>query len=315
MIDSMNAVRAHTWGAPEVLTFELAPRPEPAAGEVLIRVHAASINPVDCKTRSGGGFAKRLGEEPFPVILGWDVAGVVDRLGPEAHGFSVGDRVYGCIHFPNLGNAYAEYATAPVEHLAHIPEGLDMAEAAALPLAVLTAWQALDAIDLQPGQRTVVVGAAGGVGHLAVQLAKRRGAEVVGVAGPRNQAFILELGADEAVDYSTGDLATLVGEADVIFDAVGRGTVATLSSIVNPGGSIVSIVGGVKPDDLPEGIIGKNIMIRPSGEQLVQVSEMVAARRLRPVVQEVILATEAARAHSLSDAGHVRGKLVLDLSQ
>lgn len=315
MIESMNAVRTHSWGAPEVLTYELAPRPAAEAGEVLIRVHAASINPVDCKTRSGGGFAKRLGNEPFPVILGWDVAGVVEALGPESTGFSIGDAVYGCIRFPNLGNAYAEYATAPVEHLAHIPAGLGMAEAAALPLAVLTAWQALDAIDLQPGQRTVIVGAAGGVGHLAVQLAKRRGAEVVGVAGRKNQGFVLELGADEAIDYSSGDLAALVGEADVIFDAVGGGTVAALSPVVSAGGAIVSIVGGVKPDALPEGILGKNIMIRPSGEQLVEVSEMVAARRLRPVVQEVISASDAARAHSLSDAGHVRGKLVLDLSQ
>lgn len=311
----MNAVRAHAWGSPDVLTYEIAPRPEPAAGEVLIRVHAASINPVDCKTRAGGGFAKRLGEEAFPVILGWDVAGVVEALGPETIGISVGQRVYGCIRFPNLGNAYADYATAPVDHLARIPDALGMPEAAALPLAVLTAWQALDAIDLQPGQRTVIVGAAGGVGHLAVQLAKRRGAEVVAVAGTRNQSFVLELGADEAIDYSTGDLATRIGEADVIFDAVGAGTVAALAGIVNPGGSIVSILGGVKPDELPTGVLGKNIMIKPNGEQLSQVSEMVASRRLRPVVQEVIAATDAPRAHALSDGGHVRGKLVLDLSQ
>ena len=195
----MRAIRQLSLGGPDVLELADVPRPEPGPTEVLVRVAAAGVNPVDWKVRARGGF---LGEPPFTV--GWDVAGVVEELGRGVTRFTPGDRVFGMPRFPREAAAYAEYVTAPSRQLARIPEGLGDVEAAALPLAGLTAWQALvETAGVGPKSRVLILAAAGGVGHLAVQIAKARGAYVIGTARPEKHAFLASLGADEAVDYTT----------------------------------------------------------------------------------------------------------------
>ena len=213
----MRAITQQALGGPEVLELVDLPQPEPTPTEVLVRVAAAGVNPVDWKVRLRGGL---LGEPPFTV--GWDVAGTVEALGFGVTRFAVGDRVFGMPRFPREAAAYAEYVTSPSRQLARIPEGLSDVEAAALPLAGLTAWQALvETADVQPGQRVLVLGAAGGVGHLAVQIAKARGAYVIGTARSAKHGFLAELGADEAVDYSLGPVEEAVGDVDVVLDLVG----------------------------------------------------------------------------------------------
>ncbi len=202
----MRSVRQSTVGGPEVLELVEVPRPAPGPTEVLVRVAAAGVNPVDWKVRARGGF---LGEPPFTV--GWDVAGEVEEVGFGVTRFAPGDRVFGMPRFPREAAAYSEYVTSPSRQLARIPENVSDIEAAALPLAGLTAWQALvETADVQPGQRVLILAAAGGVGHLAVQIAKARGAYVLGTARAAKHAFLRELGVDEAIDYTQVDVAERV---------------------------------------------------------------------------------------------------------
>ncbi|HSH58956.1 MAG TPA: NADP-dependent oxidoreductase [Acidimicrobiales bacterium] len=182
MTRTMKAARIHAYGGPEVVRYEEAPVPEPAAGEVLVRVHAAGVNPVDWKTRSGGGQADKIGEQ-FPLVLGWDVSGTVEEVGPDAADWAVGDEVFGLLRFPQPGQTYAEYVAAPARELAAKPRRLSHADAATMPLAALTSWQALFEVGNLEAERTALVhAAAGGVGHLAVQLARWKGARVLGTA-------------------------------------------------------------------------------------------------------------------------------------
>jgi 2-desacetyl-2-hydroxyethyl bacteriochlorophyllide A dehydrogenase len=314
MVGAMNAIRVFSYGGPDCLELGVTPRPSASQGEVLIEVAGAGINPVDCKTRAGGGIAGRLGDNPFPIVLGWDVAGTVVELGAGVTEFAVGDRVFGCVNFPRLAGAYAEYASAPVGELARVPEGLDLVDAAAMPLAVLTAWQALDAANLEPGQRLLVTGASGGVGHFVLQLAQRRGAEVVAITSTRNLEFVRSLGAHEAIDYTSDDVVAKAGDVDVLFDARGSASIAELWPTLRRGGAIVSILGGFSAEKVPEGIRGTNILIRPDGAQLARVAELVAARRLVVHVEQVYSMADAPGAHEQSETGHVRGKLVLRIA-
>ena len=314
VVGAMNAVRVFAYGGPNALELGITPRPVAGPGEVLVEVAGAGVNPVDCKTRAGGGIARRLGDSPFPIILGWDIAGTVVALGEGVTQFGVGDRVFGCVNFPRLGSAYAEYATAPVGELAKVPAGLDLVEAGAMPLAALTAWQALDAADMSAGQRLLVTGASGGVGHFVVQLARRRGIEVVAVASARNQEFLRELGAHEVIDYASEDVVARAGDVDVLFDALGSASIDALWPALRRGGAIVSILSGFVADRLPEGITGTNILIRPDGVQLGQIANLVANRRLRVHIEEAFSMADAPLAHERSETGHVRGKLVLRIA-
>ena len=235
----MHAIRQHSLGGPDVLELVDVPRPEPGPTEVLVRVAAAGVNPVDWKVRARGGF---LGEPPFTV--GWDVAGVVEELGRGVTRFTPGDRVFGMPRFPREAAAYAEYVTAPSRQLARIPEGLGDVGAAALPLAGLTAWQALvETAGVGPKSRVLILAAAGGVGHLAVQIAKARGAYVIGTARAEKHAFLTSLGADEAVDYTTGPLAGGVHDVDVVLDLVGGETALDALSTLRDGGTFVTVTG------------------------------------------------------------------------
>jgi NADPH:quinone reductase-like Zn-dependent oxidoreductase len=303
----MRAISQQTLGGPEVLELVEVPRPDPFPTEVLVRVNAAGVNPVDWKVRSRGGF---LGEPPFTV--GWDVAGVVEEVGYGVTRFVPGDRVFGMPRFPREAGAYAEYVTSPSRQLARTPEELTDVEAAALPLAGLTAWQALvETADVQPGQRVLVLGAAGGVGHLAVQIARARGAHVIGTARAEKHGFLAELGADEAVDYTSGPVAERVEEVDVVFDVV-AGEPAEALPALRDGGILVSVG---RSDELRERAAGRvrvaSLLVEPDRAGLEALADLVARGALRPHVSQTFPLAEAARAHEVSETGRTQGKIVL----
>jgi NADPH:quinone reductase-like Zn-dependent oxidoreductase len=297
----MHAVVVHETGGPEVLSLEEVQRPEPAEGEVLIRVHAASVNPVDWKYRRG--FAPR----ELPAVLGQDVSGTVEVS--RAASYAVGDDVFGIA----ASGGYAEFTTAPVGLIARKPAGVSHEQAAAIPVAGLTAWQALfDRARLERGQTALVAGAAGGVGHFAVQFAKRAGTRVIGTGSSRNREFVLGLGAEEYLDYSEQDVSTSVSGADVAFDTVGGEVTEALVPAVREGGILVTIA-AAPPEQLARarGVRAELLVMSPSSEQLARIADLVAGGEVRVEITERLPLSESRRAHELSESGHTRGKIIL----
>lgn len=308
----MRAIRQHSLGGPDVLELVDVPRPEAGPTEVLVRVTAAGVNPVDWKVRARGGF---LGEPPFTV--GWDVAGVVEELGRGVTRFAPGDRVFGMPWFPRQAAAYAEYVTAPSRQLARTPEGLGDVDAAALPLAGLTAWQALaETAAVGPKTRVLILAAAGGVGHLAVQIAKARGAYVIGTARADKHAFLTSLGVDEAVDYTTGPLAGRIAAVDVVFDLVGGEAAADAVATLRDGGTFVTVTGAA--DQVREQAGGRvrleSVLVEPDRLGLEALAELVTEGLLRPHVSATFPLADAARAHEAIETGRTQGKLVLTVA-
>jgi NADPH:quinone reductase-like Zn-dependent oxidoreductase len=298
----MRAVLLSETGGPEVLRIEQLPTPEPDDGQVLIRVRAASINPIDWKTRRG------ISPKQLPAVLGNDISGTIEQS--RAGGFAEGEDVFG---FAPSGG-YAEYAVSPAGAIAKKPQGVSHAQAAALPVAGLTAWQALfDRGGLQSGQKLLVAGAGGGVGHLAVQFGKHAGAHVIGTGSARNREFVLSLGADEYVDYASEDVGEVVSDADVVFDTVGGETTETLVPTVREGGTLVVIAGAPPEAEAAErGFRAELLIMSPSAEQLAKIAELVAAGEVKVQIAGTFSLSQVAQAHELSEAGHTRGKLILE---
>jgi len=307
----MHAIRQQALGGPEVLELVEIPRPDPGPTELLVRVKAAGVNPVDWKTRAGGGF---LGEPPFTV--GWDVAGVVEAVGRGVTRFEPGERVFGMPRFPHEAAAYAEYVTSPSRQLARIPERLGDVEAAALPLAGLTAWQALiETADVLPGQRVLILAAAGGVGHLAVQIAKVRGAYVIGTASSAKHAFLTDLGADEAIDYTSDAVEERVRDIDVVLDLVGGESSRPALATLRDGGVFIAVPSSSGVEALRE-LAGDRvrvtgILVEPDRMGMEAIAELVATGALRAHVAHTFPLEQAARAHELGETGRTQGKLVL----
>ena len=308
----MKAVRIHEFGGLDSLRVEEAPTPEPRAGEVLVRIHAAGINPVDWKTCAGEGVASRL-EDPFPFIPGWDVAGVVEAPGAGVSDFRVGDAVCGMVRWHWGGGAYAEYVAAPAVDLVAKPHTLDDSQAAGLPLAASTAWQALfDTAKLKAGQTVLIHAAAGGVGHLAVQLATWKGAQVIGTASARNQAFLRELGVHHIIDYNGTRFEEVAKNVDVVLDCVGGEVQERSWAVLKPGGMLASIRG--RPDaEQAEAhrVRALHVSVRTEQAQLRAIADLANEGRLRVHVHETLPLDEVRKAHEMSKTGHTRGKLVL----
>jgi NADPH:quinone reductase-like Zn-dependent oxidoreductase len=300
----MRAVVVRETGGPEVLQLEEVPRPEPSDAEVLIKVRAASVNPVDWKRRRG------FSPVELPAVLGQDVSGTVEVS--RAEGFAEGDDVFGIA----VSGGYAEFATAPAAVIAKKPAGVSHEQAAAIPVAALTAWQALfDRGELRRGQTALIAGAAGGVGHFAVQFAHRAGARVIGTGSARNREFVLGLGADEYVDYNQQDVAEVVSDVDVVLDTVGGETTASLLPAVRSGGILVTIASAPPEQAARErGARAELLIMSPTAEQLAQVAELVADGEVRVVIEETLPLTEVQRAHELSESGHTRGKIILEVA-
>ncbi|MFB0614700.1 NADP-dependent oxidoreductase [Streptomyces sp. AGS-58] len=304
----MRAVVVEQWGGPENLVEREVEMPEPAPNEVLVRVHAAGVNPVDWKTRAGGALIE-WGAVP---AVGWDVSGTVEAVGPGVGVFRPGDEVFGMPLFPRQAGAYAEYVAAPARHLARKPASLTHVEAAALPLAALTAWQALvDTADVRPGERVLVHAAAGGVGHLAVQIAKARGAYVIGTASAGKHDLVRELGADEVVDYRAVRFEDVVSGIDVVLDGLGGEIAERSLRVLRAGGRLVTLPG---PDDVPaarDGVRAVWMLVEPDHLGLREIAALVERGALRPVVDTVVPLAQAAKAHEIGEQGRTTGKIVL----
>jgi NADPH:quinone reductase-like Zn-dependent oxidoreductase len=308
-MENMMAVQIHEYGGPEVLTLESVPRPQPGRGEVLIRVHAAGVNPVDWKIRAG--YLKEFVPLQMPAILGKDVAGEVEAVGPGVSRFREGDEVYGITKV-----AYAEFVVAQENEIALKPRCVEFFQAAGIPLAALTAWQALfEAGELMKGQRVLIHGAAGGVGGFAVQLAKINGAYVIGTSSKRNESFLRELGVDQVIDYRTTRFENEVRDVDLVLDTRGGETQDRSWSVLRQGGTLVSIV---EPPSQPEAAKhrakAKLVTHHPNARELEEITRWVERGKLKVFVDPLLSLAEVKRAHEISQLGHTRGKIVLQVA-
>lgn len=303
---TMRAIQVHDYGGPEQLKLEDKPRPEPQAGEALVRVHAAGVNPLDWKIREGA--MKSFAPVTFPYTPGIEASGVVEAIGSGATAYAIGQAVYG----PVAEGAYAEYIVVPAEALALKPESLSFAEAAAVPVGLTTAWRTLlDHGNLQAGQRVVIQGAAGGVGLFAVQLAKWKGAEVIGTASPSNLDFVRGLGADLVVDYTTTPLERMVHDVDLVLDGVGAETMLHSLAVLRHGGTLISIAG--QPPQAEAQARGVHaLMSRGSASVPFQsLSRLVEEGHLKAFAGQTFPLNAARQAHEYGQRSHGRGRIVL----
>ncbi|RYJ19516.1 NADP-dependent oxidoreductase [Halogeometricum borinquense] len=311
----MNAIRVHEYGDANVLTHEEIPRPEPAADELLVRVHAAGVNPIDWMVREG--YADDALDPSLPYVPGWDLSGVVADVGTSVSAFAPGDEVFGLMGMPDPGNAYAEYATVPAEDVVLKSDALTHEEAAAIPMVALTARRALFEVgDVRSGQRVLVHAAAGGVGHIAVQLASHAGASVIGTASERNEGFLRELGVDEFVDYRNQSFEDELSDIDVILDAVGGETLEQSIDVITHGGRIVTLPKPPSQNVVTNARNERNASIdwfsvEPDAAALSEIRTLVENGHLSVTVSDAWPLSEAHAAHRASQRGHVRGKLVL----
>lgn len=332
---TMKAIRQHTFGGPEVLHYEDVPLPSLEKGDVMVRVHAVGLNPPDWYLREGYRMLPPEWRPPvsFPLTLGTDVSGVVAAVGDGAEGFEIGDEVFAMVRFPaglaGGSRAYAEYVSVPTAELALKPDGIDHDHAAATPMSLLTAWQFL--VDLghdeanplqghrhQPvplaGKSVLVNGAAGGVGHFAVQVAKLEGAKVTAVASDRHAALLRDLGADDFIDYTVAKPEDLARGFDLVVDAVGGASTARFLRTVKPGGALFPVFplgfsGAAEAEAL--GVTVSSTQVRSSGRQLAQLAGLLQAGAIRPVIDSRFPLSEARKAHERAARGHIQGKLVL----
>ncbi len=311
----MKAILLKEFGGPEKLIHGEISAPEPGEGEVLVRVRAISINPVDVKTRSGKGLATML-KDDMPVILGWDLSGVVVDIGRHSKSFKIGDEVFGMVNFPGHGKAYAEYVAAPVSHLALKPANLSFEEAAAGTLAALTAWQAMFIhTRVKEGDRVLIHAASGGVGHFAVQLAHWAGAWVAGTSSAENRAFVLSLGADRHINYKLEPLDAAADHYDFVLDTIGGENIDRSLEVMKPGSTLVSIPSGLNEMVAEKAracrVTGKTMRVHSSGEHLKRLAALFEQEVLKPVVSKVYAFKEMDQAHLHIESGHTRGKIVV----
>jgi NADPH:quinone reductase-like Zn-dependent oxidoreductase len=309
----MKAIVQRELGGPDVLRVEEVAAPEPIPTEVQVRVRAAGVNPVDFKTREGKGAASTLGDPPFTV--GWDVCGEVTAVGGGVTRFQVGDEVFGMPWFPREAAAYAELVTAPSRHFEHKPHALSIEEAGALPLAGLTAWQiVVDTIRVQEGDDVLIHGGAGGVGHLAVQIAAARGANVIATARREQADFLGDLGAGRTLDYRDDDFDRLLEDLDSVIDFTGRYGERSLE-VLRPGGTLVSVPSGVDPkvhevaDSQKKRSTG--ILVEPDPVGLAGLCDLIERGKLQIEVDEIFDLEQAPDAHRHAEASHGAGKIVL----
>jgi len=306
----MKAATVHEYGGPEVLKFEDGPRPEPKENEVLVRVIAAGVNPADALLIAGKSADQ---SEHLPLIPGYDIAGVVTKIGRKVTRLKVGDAVYAYVLW---GGGWAEYAVATEGEAIAKPKSLSFVNAAAVPFAALTAWQALiGAARLSAGQTVLIHGGSGGVGTMAIQIAKARGAKVIATASTTNQDLLKELGADVTIDYTTAKFEEVVKDVDAVLDCVGNDTLARSYGVVKKGGCVVTLVSRLDQVSLGKyGIRGASITVRPRAEQLAKITKLIEKKKLKPVVSRVLPLANAAEALQQVATHHTRGKIVLQVS-
>jgi NADPH:quinone reductase-like Zn-dependent oxidoreductase len=309
----MKAIVIHEYGGPEVLKYEDVPRPEPKENEILVRVIAVGVNPVDGMVRAGM-FAK-YGRTPFPMIPGYDIAGVVEKTGPKITKFKKGDSVYAYLSLKD-GGGYAEYAVATEVEAAPKPKSIGFVEAAGVPVVALTAWQALiDTAKLSAGQTVLIHGGSGGVGSFAIQIAKARGAKVIATASTANEDLLKQLGADVAIDYTKTRFEDVARDVDVVLDSIGKDTLARSYGVVKKGGFIVSLVARPDPTELEKhGIHGAPINVESNSGELAEIGKLIDDKKIKVIISQVLPLSEAIKAQEQVATGHTRGKIVLKVA-
>lgn len=306
----MKAARIHTFGDPSVIAIEDIAQPQPGPDEILVRVAASAVNPIEWKIRSGA-MAQVL-QRPLPVTLGWDCAGVVEAVGTAVQGWRIGDAVFSYPEFA-AGGTHAEYVTIKASQVAHKPPSLSFAQAAALPVVAGAAWQCIVAVGaVQPGQRVLIHGAAGGVGLIAVQLAKLKGAYVVATAAAAQHDLVRTLGADEVIDYRTSRFETVAHDIDLVVDLVGGETQQRSWQVMRPGGLLVCTT---MPPDMDAaakaGVRAAFVFTPPDGSILGEIGALAEAGKLRPIIGLELGLNEVRRAHEIGQAGGIAGKIIL----
>jgi NADPH:quinone reductase-like Zn-dependent oxidoreductase len=310
----MNAIRMHSYGGPEVLLYEEVPRPHVREGEVLIRVHAAGVNPLDWKVRAGE--LKEVIEHKLPLIPGWDVSGVVEEVGASVSQFKTGDEVFAMAD-PTRGGAYADYIAAREGMVAMKPKSLHHVRAAATPLSALTAWRSLfDLGHLESGERILIHGGSGGVGHFAVQLARWKGAYVLATASTKSQELVRKLGADETIDYTSQKFEDVANKIDMVLDTIGGETQERSWLVLKKGGILISLVQPPSQEKANQfGVRGMMCSVQPDGAQLSKIAKFIDSSKLRPTIDRILPLSEARRAHELGQNGLVHGKIVLRVKE
>src|SRR5438445_1277575 len=311
---TMKAVVVNEYGGPEVLKYQDAPRPEPKDDEILVRVMAAAVNPVDSYVRQGM-FAKR-GLDNRPAIIGYDIAGVVEKSGANAKKFKTGDAVYSYLSVMR-GGGYAEFAVAKESETALKPRNINFVEAAAVPLAATTAWQALvDTAKIDKGQTVLIHGGSGGVGSFAIPIAKAHGAKVIATASTAHQDLLKQLGVDQAIDYTTTKFEDVVKDVDVVLNCVRADALARSYGVVKKGGIIVSITD--EPDQTEcakHGIHGTRMGAHPDAKVLEELTKLIEAGKMKPIVSQTLPLAEASKAHQQIETHHTLGKIVLKVAE
>ena len=307
----MKAIVFHEYGGPQVLKYEDAPRPKPKENEALVRVIAAGVNPVDALIRTGK-YAKFFGTT-LPLIPGYDIAGIVEKTGAKITKLKAGDSIYAYVLW---GGGYAEYAVATEGEATAKPKSLNYIEAAAVPLVALTAWQALiGTAKLSAGQTVLIHGGSGGVGSMAIQIAKARGAKVIATASTSNQELLKQLGADVAIDYTKTKFEDVAKDVDVVLDSVGKDTLARSYGVVRKGGIIATLVAEPDQAELDKhGIRGAAISVKPNASELAEITKLIEEKKIKPVVSQVLPLTEAVKAQEQAATHHTRGKIVLKIA-
>lgn len=307
---TMHAMRIHEFGGPDVLRDDTVELPRPAADEVLVRIHAASVNPIDYKIRSG----ERGDAEKLPITLGRDLSGVIETLGVNVQNVNRGDAVFAMLGWDR--GSYAEHAVLKAGEFAPKPTNLSHAEAASVPLAALTAWQGLvDHGALQKNQRVLIHGGAGGVGHFAIQIAKAHGAWVATTCSARDLDFVRKLGADQAIDYKAQEFDAVLKDIDLVYDLIGGKTQDASFKVLRHGGAIVSTL--AEPDKaklLAKGARGAHYMAKPDAKELAEIGRLIETGKIRPVIAATYPLAHAARAEAALEKEHVQGKIVLTVA-
>jgi NADPH:quinone reductase-like Zn-dependent oxidoreductase len=313
----MKAIILRGFGGVENLEYSNIPLPDISDNEVLVKVKAFSINPVDIKTRLGRGQATRL-KEFNPIILGWDVSGIVTNAGRSVTSFKTGDEVFGMVNFPGHGKAYAEYVAAPEMHLALKPSIVSHEDAASASLAALTAWQILkEKVRIKPGDKVLIHAAAGGVGHYAVQMAKHLGAFVIGTSSDENKKFVLDLGASEHIDYKKQIFENEVKDVDFVLDSIGSDYIDRSLKVLKPGGIIISIPSGtsesVKEKASSKGMTGDTFRVQSDGKNMKEIADLLEKGIIRSYVSKVFAFDEIRAAHMQIESGRTKGKIVVSI--
>jgi NADPH:quinone reductase-like Zn-dependent oxidoreductase len=310
----MKAIVVHEYGGPEVLKYKDRPRPEPKEDQILVRVIAAGVNPVDDASRSEK-YAKFFGIT-LPFIPGYDIAGVVEKTGAKITKFKAGDPVYAYLDLKD-GGGYADYAVATEVEAATKPKSISFTEAAGVPVVALTAWQALiDKAKLSAGQTVLIHGGSGGVGSFAIQIAKARGAKVIATASTRNQDLLKQLGADVAVDYTKQKFEDVAKDVDVVLDSVGKDTLARSYGVVKKGGFILTLVARIDQAELDKhGIRGESLGVEPTSNELAEIGKLIDEKKIKIIISQTFPLSEAAKAQEQVATGHTRGKIVLKVAE